>query len=423
MLIKNFLDSKSIKDFSSLFLSNLFQKFLGLIRELVIAFFLGSSILYANFLLLRVVADFFSQLTAGNALKANLLPKFTKIYNRYNAVSLNHVFLFSKRNSIYFFVISQLIQSAVIFYLNLQDNLLFFILSFILSVSISFNFINTIFLTIIQARGMFLRYSYATITNSMVFTILVYPLISISSVIGLAISRLIGILSLHFTFVRSLKRENSGQEIKLESSDFNLPTLVLGNFANIIIIFSRFIAGSDGSNNITFFMYAVVILNVLLTSVIGNISTILLRSISVGRNIRLMIYSLSFSFLVGLCMVSVLYFYSYDIIKLIYFRGAFTLVDVQETAIYLFNLSFSFLLLFMASILFQPFLSLPIIETKETRLKLVIVFLLSILLCSIIVILTELSVKEKALFSMYFTSLISFILSMYSYTKYRQNGK
>ena len=310
MLIKNFLDSKSFKDFSSLFLSNIFQKFLGLVRELVIAFFLGSSILYANFLLLRIVADFFSQLTAGNALKANLLPKFTKIYNRYNEVSLDKVFIFSKSNSIYFFVISQLIQLAVIFYLDLQDNLLFFIISFILSVSISFNFINTVFLTIMQARGMFLRYSYATITNSMIFTILVYPLISISSVIGLAISRLIGISALHFAFIRSMKSENSGQEIKLEHSDFNFPTLILGNFANIIIIFSRFIAGSDGSNNITFFMYAVVILNVLLTSVIGNISTILLRRISVSRNIRIMIYALLFSFIVGLCMIIVLYILS-----------------------------------------------------------------------------------------------------------------
>ena len=82
MPLKHFLTSKSSKDFGYLFFANLFQKILGLIRELIVAFFLGSSIMYANFLLLRVIADFFSQLTAGNALKANLLPKFTKIYKQ-----------------------------------------------------------------------------------------------------------------------------------------------------------------------------------------------------------------------------------------------------------------------------------------------------------------------------------------------------
>ena len=97
MQLKNILESQSLKDFSSLFFSNIFEKILGLIRELVIAFFLGSSILYANFLLLRIVADFFSQITAGNALKANLLPRFTKLYQKNKELSLTQAFLFSKK--------------------------------------------------------------------------------------------------------------------------------------------------------------------------------------------------------------------------------------------------------------------------------------------------------------------------------------
>ena len=241
MRLKNFFGSQLLKDFSNLFFANIFQKALGLIRELVIAFFLGSSILYANFLLLRVVADFFSQLTAGNALKANLLPKFTKFYEKSNDVSLTEVFRFSQKSSVYLFFISQVIQTAVIFYLNLEYNILFFAVSIVLSFSICFNFINTIFLTIFQARGLFLKSSYASVTNSFVFTLIVYPLISFCSVIGLAISRLLGILSMYFSFIKPLRKENSGLEIRLNYSDFNLPTLILGNFANIIIISSRII--------------------------------------------------------------------------------------------------------------------------------------------------------------------------------------
>ena len=117
-----------------------------------------------------------------------------------------------------------------------------------------------------------------------------------------------------------------------------------------------------------------------------------------------MIYSLVSAFFVGLGMIIFIHFFSYDIIKLIYLRGAFTVIDVQETAVYLYQMSFSFLLLFMATILFQPFLSLPIKETKEMRLKLVVILILGLLLSCSIVFFPYFSAKESSLFVMYFTS-------------------
>jgi putative peptidoglycan lipid II flippase len=423
MRLKSLFGSQLLKDFSNLFFANIFQKFLGLIRELVIAFFLGSSILYANFLLLRVVADFFSQITAGNALKANLLPKFTKLYEKHKEVSLREVFKFSQKSSIYLFLISQVIQTAVIFYLKLESDLLFFGVSLVLSFSICFNFINTIFLTVFQARGLFLRYSYASVTNSLVFTLLVYPLISFISVIGLAFSRLVGILSMYFSFVRPLKRENTGFEIRLNHSDFNFPTLILGNFANIIIISSRFVAGADGSNNITFFMYAVVLLNALMTAIIGNVSTILLRKIAIKKNTKLMIYSLLISVFVGMLMVVGLYLYSPEIVEFVYLRGAFNITDVQQTSEYLYELSFAFLLLFVATILFQPFLTLPIEETKKVRLGMVIFFLLSIVFAIVFAEINSFTSKDGAFLLMYISSIASVVLSGYSYFKYIQYGR
>ena len=420
MRLKNFFGSQLLKDFSNLFFTNIFQKVLGLIRELVIAFFLGSSILYANFLLLRVVADFFSQVTAGNALKANLLPKFTKFYEKNNVVSLTKVFRFSNKASIYLFLISQFVQTAVIFYLNIESNLLFFGVSLVLSFSICFNFINTIFLTIFQARGLFLRYSHASVTNSVVFTLLVYPLISFSSVIGLSVSRMLGIFSMYFSFVKPLRKENFGLEIRLNHSDFNLSTLILGNFANIIIISSRFVSGADGSNDITFFMYAVVLLNVLLTAVIGNVSTILLRKITIKKSTILMMYSLFISIFVGLLMVVVLHFYSTEVIKFIYLRGAFNISDVEQTASYLYELSFAFLLLFISTILFQPFLTLSIEKTKNIRLGMVIFFLSSIVFAIVFSKFNLFSSKESSFLLMYMSSLVSVILSVYSYFKYIQ---
>ena len=420
MSMKNFFGSTLLKDFSNLFFANIFQKFLGLLRELVIAFFLGSSILYANFLLLRVFADFLSQITAGNALKANLLPKFTTIYEKHKDVSLKEVFKFSKQLSIYLFLVSQVIQTLTIFYFNLENSLLFFGVSLSLSFSICFNLINTIFLTVFQARGMFLRYSYASVINSFVFTLLVYPLMSFISVIGLAISRLFGILSMYFSFIYPLKKENYGFEATLDRSDFNLPTLILGNFANIIIISSRFIAGADGSNSITFFMYAVVLLNTLMTAIIGNMSTILLRKIVIKKNTKLMIYSLLISIFLGIFMVLGLYFYSTEIVEFVFLRGAFNISDVEQTASYLYELSFAFLLLFVSSILFQPFLSLSIEKTKNIRLGMSTFLLMSIVFAVFFSEFNLYTSKESSFLLMYMSSAVSVLLAIYSYFKYIQ---
>ena len=417
MFLKSILYSKSTLDFLYMFLSNVLQKLFGLIRELIIAFFFGTSMLYSNFLLLRIIADLFSQFTAGNALKANLLPKLTKIYKEHDNVSLDQVFRFSKSTTIYIFFITQIIHTFVILLLNVENNLLFFSLSFILSFSICFNFLNTILLTILQAKGLFLRFSFASTLNSAIFTLLTYPLVSIFSIVGLALSRFFGILSTYLVYLNPMNNSSKGHAIKLNTTDFNIPTLVLGNFANIIIICSRFVAGSSGTNDIAFFMYAIVILNSLLTAVIGNISTILLRNISINRNHKSLITSLLITCFVGFLMIMLLYFFSYDIVKFIYFRGAFTMHDVQQTSIYLYDLCFGFLLLFVATILFQPFLSLSISRTRIFRNRIVIFFIISLLLSSSIVFF-DFNPMFKSLFAMYTSSSIVLALSIYSYLIY-----
>ena len=113
MNLRKAFKSNSVKDFSSLFFSNILQKIFGLVREPIIAFFFGSSLLYANYLLLRTIADFFSQFTVGNALKANLLPKFTKVFEKYNKVSFKKVLSFSKRTMVILFLLSQIIQFLI----------------------------------------------------------------------------------------------------------------------------------------------------------------------------------------------------------------------------------------------------------------------------------------------------------------------
>ena len=122
-------------------------------------------------------------------------------------------------------------------------------------------------------------------------------------------------------------------------------------------------------------------------------------------------------------MVASIHYFSYDIIKFVYLRGKFNLSDVQETSFYLSELSFSFLFLFIATTLFQPFLTLPIGESKRIRLKMVVFFLLSIAFATIYSEFNSFTSKESAVFVMYFSSINAVVLAIYSYIKYHQYEK
>ena len=423
MNIRKLTSTKSFNDFTSLFFSNIFQKLLGLVREPVIAFFFGSSLLYANYLLLRTGADFFSQFTVGNALKANLLPKFTKIYDSYQKVSLKKVFSFSNRTMIFLFVISQIIQSSIIIYLDTDYHYLLIIISILLSVSICFNFFNTVYLTIMQAQGKFFKYSVATTLNSFIVAVFIYPFTLLWGIFGLVISRLFGILTLTFSYIIPMNKERDGYEVELSRKDLNIPTLILGNFANIIIISSRFVSGSDGSNNITYFTYSIFILNALLTAVIGNVSTLLLRKISIKKNTRFMYYSLAISVLIGSLLVLFLYYFSFDLIELVYQRGKFGISDVENTSTYLYQLSYSFILIFIATTLFQPFFTLKNSNTKKVRNLMSTIFLLVIFGGIFVLSFISIDIKMKSLILIYSSSFVSVLLSIYSYIVYLKNEK
>ena len=423
MNIRKLTSTKSFNDFTSLFFSNIFQKLLGLVREPVIAFFFGSSLLYANYLLLRTGADFFSQFTVGNALKANLLPKFTKIYDSYQKVSLKKVFSFSNRTMIFLFVISQIIQSSIIIYLDTDYHYLLIIISVLLSISICFNFFNTVYLTIMQSQGKFLKYSIATILNPFIVAVFIYPFTLLWGIFGIVISRIFGILTLTFSYILPMNRERDGYEVELSRKDLNIPTLILGNFANIIIISSRFISGSDGSNNITYFTYSIFILNALLTSVIGNVSTLLLRKVSIKKNTRFMYFSIGISIFIGSLLVLFLHYFSYDLIELVYKRGKFGISDTENTATYLYQLSYSFILIFIATTLFQPFFTLKGINTKNER-NIMSSILLVVIFGGIFALsFISMDVREKSLILIYSSSFVSVILSIYSYIIYLRTEK
>ena len=153
MLKQKLFSKKSVVDFSFMFFSNLAKKVFGFFREIILAFFFGSSIPYANYLLLKTVAEFFSQFTIGNALQANLLTKFTKLYSNNELVDLSHVYSFSKGFMWKLFLLSQSVQLPLIWIINPESKLGFIIISILLGMVMSFNFFNSVFLTVLKANG------------------------------------------------------------------------------------------------------------------------------------------------------------------------------------------------------------------------------------------------------------------------------
>ena len=291
MFIKSVFSSKSVLDFFYMFSSNIVKKGFGFIREILLASIFGSSILYANFLLLKTASDLFSELSQGSALQASLLSKFSKLYSTNDDISLIKTFKFSQKIMLSLFILSQLIQIPIVFYIAPDYFWTFILLSLLLGVILSVNFYNAIFLTVMQAKGQFKKHSISTTIDIFISTLVLYPFSIVCGTLGIALSRLLGLLSLFYIYLNPMLSEQKGEDVEFGIKDFNISLMFLGNFANIIILLSRFIAGLDDSNNITFFNYSVVLLNVLLTAFILNLNTIVLRRLSIKKDIQLIIFS------------------------------------------------------------------------------------------------------------------------------------
>ena len=421
MIGKSTLSKKSIIDFSYMFISNLFKKIFGFLREMILAYFFGSSIVYANFLLLRTVTDFFSQFTFGNALQANLLPKFTKVYENQESVDLSEVYNFTSRFSIKLFWISQVLQLSMIWYINPENKLLYFLLSIILAVLVSTNFFNSVFLIIFQAKGEFKRYSISTTLNLFVATVVLYPLSLFLDLIGVVLSRFIGIITLTFGYIKPLFQEKGEKKVRLSISDFNLSIIFLGNLANIIILTGRFSAGVDGSANITYFTYSAVLLNTLLTAVIMNINTLVLKVITVNKELGLVFISTIISFFVGILLLLFVNKYDSEIISVIFERGAFSSGDTVNTVFYLRSLSWSFILMFIATSLIQPFFTLKkqILKSEGQNLAF---FFLGLVIVSII-LLKYFNIVQRSIpiYLMFYMSFSYFLISVISLIRYRNH--
>ena len=421
MNLFKFILPQSIFDFSYLFTSNLFKKFLGFCRELILAYVFGSSLIYASYLILKTLTDFLSQFTFGNALQANLLPKFSELFKKYKTLNLNEVYIYSKKVSIFLFLSSLLLQFLLIFLVVKKYYLTLIFTSIILSIILSTNFINSLFLTIIQANGDFKKFSIATTFNIFVATFLIYPLSLLLNVFGIAISRLFGVFALTVKYIKPMLKDNNGYVAKISYKDLNFSVIVLANISLFILLAARFITGLNGANEITYFNYAFVLLNIVLTAFVFNINSILLRKISLNRNTKFLIYSLLVSIPLALMLYFIISNYNIQIVEFIYKRGMFNSNDVLETSFFLQSLLPSYIMLIFTSILFQPFFSMGIDKISKYSFNFLIILFSILLILTLYIFNNDLSSTDASLLFVNVMSFSALMLALFSYKIFRQD--
>ena len=421
MNLFKFILPQSIFDFSYLFTSNLFKKFLGFCRELILAYVFGSSLIYASYLILKTLTDFLSQFTFGNALQANLLPKFSELFKKYKTLNLNEVYIYSKKVSIFLFLSSLLLQFLLIFFVVKKYYVTLILTSIILSIILSTNFINSLFLTIIQANGDFKKFSIATTFNIFVATFLIYPLSYLLNIFGIVLSRLFGVFALTVKYIKPMLKDNNGYIAKISYKDLNFSVIVLANISLFILLTARFITGLNGANEITYFNYAFVLLNIVLTAFVFNINSILLRKISLNRNTKFLIYSLLVSIPLALMLYFIISNYNIQIVEFIYKRGMFNSNDVLETSFFLQSLLPSYIMLIFTSILFQPFFSMGIDKISKYSFNFLIILFSILLILTLYIFNNDLSSTDASLLFVNVMSFSALMLALFSYIIFRQD--
>lgn len=407
-----------ILDFMYMFIANIFMKVFGFLREVILAYIFGTSLLYSFYILLRTAADILSQFTFGSALQANILPKLSKHFNIHEKVSYNNLFQFTKKSSIYIYITSQIIQLIIIFILDSDYTYELVFLSFFLSFLVVFNFFNSIFLTVLQSEGNFKDYSIASTLNLFLATLFLYPAAILFNVIGIVVSRMIGVISLARQYVLPILRRDFSNEVDIGIKDFSLSVVLLGNLPNFILLSSGFIAGTDGDNNIAYFNYAVVLLNVLLTAIIANINTLMLRKLSISKEIKWLYYSLCIALICGFMLFLFASQFSVPLIELLYHRGAFTYFDVLQTASYFKDMTLAIVILLISSVLSQPYFILDVEYRSQYSKILSVSILISFLVVVSSFYFNDWDARLRSLVMLYSMSLISLLLSIFTCMKY-----
>lgn len=413
-----------VKSAGLLALANILSKVFGFVREVAIAYFFGASPLLASYITLRSISDVFTTFSGGAALEAVLLPRLTRQFASDKPASLERFEIDARQIGK---VVALASLALTIPYIALRAGDFTRVelaqlvgVAIIMSLSLGWLFLLSVGLLVLQARGRFARYAVLSSLVDCSMALLTIPS-ALLGVLGLALSRLVSIGLVLPTcwrearISRHLTANGSVNELRLSLRDFDVPTLVAGNFSVVILLGSRIVAGLGGGTSVAHLAYATIVLNSVMTVLIRSMSTVLLRNFSISAERDKVTWSALAALACGAFVVALAYLSGEELISLIYMRGAFSMEDASATA-YMFKvLSVPFALQFVSTILLQPMFAAMHAAARWVRKAVTAICLGTFFLALAVALVSPSSAGDAALFMITATSFLILFVSVGGY--------
>jgi peptidoglycan biosynthesis protein MviN/MurJ (putative lipid II flippase) len=144
----------------------------------------------------------------------------------------------------------------------------------------------------------------------------------------------------------------------------------------------------------------------------------MLRKLSITKEIRWLLFSLFTALGCGILLYIFAHNFSESVIRIIYYRGAFTEADVLQTASYFKQMSLAIIILLISSVLSQPYFTLDILERNRYSKYLSLTILLSFIVIFCFVYFNNWDARERSLIVLYVMSGVSLVIATFTCIKY-----
>lgn len=280
----------------ALSLQSVIVKVFSFLQQMILLYVFGNSKTLAFYIFLKSFTSGITMFSGSNILLANLLPRFSKIYSSNSNVSLAAVRKTTTKISItIFFIVLLTLLTVTLFTFNNYkiDILTSLFLVVIMSVSSAVLFYTLVGLVLLQAKGEYIRFSYASITNHLTTLILIYPL-SLISIVFSELARFVGIISQYPYLWKNRLEDKSGVVVvpQISFKDFDLKKIVNANYITLIALITNIQLGFFFQDVVVSFNYIHLVFNSIFTVLTMNVAAILLRNISIetkSQNVKIIV--------------------------------------------------------------------------------------------------------------------------------------
>lgn len=257
-------------------------KILGILRELFIFYFFGSSAKFLIYLKYSSFAELTNVFFNPQSLITNLLPKFKKLLQEgednvatlkkqaYKIAFTTFMITFILLDICYFFFLGRKSWESIgysVFFSTLLSGLFFFNIGYIVNL----------------ANGNYKRFNKGVLVSNTTLVMFVVPLSYLLGIVGVLANRIISVFSHSFYTwsgkgVPQAATTTGSSENLIRVSDFDFSVFVIGNLTYFIVIFLKVIYSIYYHDDVYYFNLASIFIIAADTLITKSISTVFIES-------------------------------------------------------------------------------------------------------------------------------------------------